>query len=75
MCFRKLKELKLLHVKWIAETYEYLKKQDKAAMKGFKYSRYNKGGESIWPKKSRRKNCLTIKTFCENIIDNQSKLY
>ena len=35
MGFRKLKESKLLHVKWIAETYENLKKQEEAAMKGF----------------------------------------
>lgn len=35
MGFRKLKESKLLHVKWIAETYENLKKQEETAMKGF----------------------------------------
>ena len=34
MCFCKLKESKQ-HVKWIAETYENLKKQEEAAMKGF----------------------------------------
>ena len=35
MGFRKLKESKLLRVKWIAETYENLKKQEEAAMKVF----------------------------------------
>ena len=43
MCFRKLKELKLLHVKWIAETHEYLKKQDEAAIKGFNTAGITRG--------------------------------
>ena len=35
MGFRKLKELKPFDVKWSAETYKYLRKQDEVAMKGF----------------------------------------
>ena len=55
MCFRKLKELKLLHVKWIAETHEYLKKQDEAAIKGFNTAGITRGVNPFDQKKKKKK--------------------